>query len=251
MAFSVSKVVTSLLLARSQLPLDSAITTYVPELAKRDSRFSNIKLSDLVDMRSGIEFHEDTHFPWVDQDAPRVYYASDLEQTIVAKPIIETAPGKFVYNDYAPNLNGLAMARATKHSIIDATQTLWDELGAEYPAAWLVDGHGFAWHESGFVTTARDLARIGQYVLDHPEDPWVVRSRDPIGRAKAVSFAGIDVGYRNAWWTLGDDLVGMGHWGQIMVVDPNTRTVIVRLGLDGGTETNIAIAQRLAALAAR
>lgn len=250
MAFSVSKVMTSLLLARSGLPLDSSITTYVPELAQRDTRFSRITLANLVDMQSGIEFHEDAHFPWVDQDAPRVYYASDLAHTIVAKPVIETTPGtKFVYNDYAPNLNGLAIARATKHTIIEAAQALWDELGAEFPAAWLVDHRGFAWHESGFVVTARDLARIGQYVLDHPDDPWVVRSRDPIGRAKVETFAGIDVGYRNAWWTLGDDLVGMGRWGQIMVVDPKTHTVIVRLGLDGGSETNIAIAQRLATIA--
>ena len=43
----------------------------------------------------------------------------------------------------------------------------------------------------------------------------------------------------------------MGRWGQIMVVDRKTRTVIVRLGLDGGSETNIAIAQRLATLASR
>ncbi|MBV8756025.1 MAG: serine hydrolase [Deltaproteobacteria bacterium] len=250
MAFSVSKVVTSFLLTRSQLPLDSSITTYIPELAKRDARFSKITLADLVDMRSGIEFNEDAHFPWVDQDAPRVYYASDLEHTVVTKPVIVTAPGKFTYNDYAPNLNGLAMARGTKHSIVEMTQVLWNELGAESPAAWLVDDHGFAWHESGFVATARDLARIGQFVLDHPDDPWVARSRDPVGRAKVETFAGIDVGYRNAWWTLGDDLVGMGRWGQIMVVDPKTRTVIVRLGLDGGSETNIAIAQRLAALAA-
>jgi hypothetical protein len=50
---------------------------------------------------------------------------------------------------------------------------------------------------------------------------------------------------------MGDDLVAMGRWGQIMVVDAKTRTVVVRLGLDGGSETNIAIAQRLAALASR
>ncbi len=249
MAFSISKVVTSFLLARSQLPLKSSITTYLPELAERDDRFSKITLAELVDMRSGIEFHEDTRFPWVDQDAPRVYYASDLERTIVAKPVIETAPGAFVYNDYAPNLTGLAMARATKHSIVEATQILWDELGAEAPAAWLVDGKGFAWHESGFVVTARDLARIGHYVLEHPEDSWVVRSRDPVGRARVQTFRGVDVGYRNAWWTLGEDLVAMGRWGQIMVVDPTTRTVIVRLGLDGGSETNIELAQRLATLA--
>lgn len=251
MAFSVSKVVTSMLLARSKLPLESAITKYVPELAERDAAFEKITLADLVDMRSGIAFDEDPHFPWVDQDAPRVYYASDLEKTAIAKPAIEAAPGAFVYNDYAPNLIGIAMARATKKSVIEATQALWEELGAEFPAAWLVDREGFAWHESGFVVTAGDLARIGQYVLDHPEDAWVARSREVVGKQRVQTFAGVDVGYRNAWWTMGDDLVAMGRWGQIMVVDAKTKTVVVRLGLDGGGETNIAIAQRLASLAAQ
>ena len=94
MAFSVSKVVTSFLLARSKLPLDTPITTYIPELADRDPQFSRVTLADLVDMRSGIEFDEETHFPWVDQDAPRVYYATDLEHTIVAEPVIEVAEPK-------------------------------------------------------------------------------------------------------------------------------------------------------------
>lgn len=97
MAFSVSKVITSLLLARSHLPLDSSITTYLPELAARDPQFTKITLADLVDMRSGIAFDEDTHFPWVDQDAPRVYYASDLEHAILAHPMIATAHGPFTY----------------------------------------------------------------------------------------------------------------------------------------------------------
>lgn len=248
MAFSVSKIVTSLLVSRSGLPLDTPITQYIPELAERDARFGKITLANLLDMRSGIEFNEDTHFPWVDQDAPAVYYASDLARTIVARPVIEAMPGeKFVYNDYAPNLNGLAIQRATGQDVIAATQRLWDELGAEDPAAWLVDGKGFAWHESGFVVTARDLARIGQFVLDRPDDPWTMRSW--IASPTVETFAGTAVGYRNAWWTLDGTLVAMGRWGQVMVVDPKTDTVIVRMGWDGGGETNIAIARRLVRLA--
>src|SRR5689334_4446646 len=72
-AFSISKTVTSLLLARAVADgtiasLDDAITTYVPQLARRDTRFGAISLASLVDMRSGIGFDEDTSFPWVDDD---------------------------------------------------------------------------------------------------------------------------------------------------------------------------------------
>lgn len=262
-AFSISKTVTSLVLARAVAEhrlagLDEPITHFAPELAARDPRFRAITLAALVDMRSGIAFDEDTHFPWVDNDAPSVYYASDLAATVRARPRIASPPGTFLYNDYAPNLIGLALEQAYGARLAPGPmQALWSELGAEYPAEWLVDDRGFAWHESGFVVTARDLARLGQLVVDggavagHQVAPtaWIERSRDPAGRAEVVRFAGTPVGYRNGWWTLGDDLVAMGRHGQVMLVAPRTRTVIVRMGLDGHDETNIAIARRLAAIA--
>ncbi len=262
-AFSISKTVVALLAARAvatgALALDEPITTRVPELAARDPRFAAITLAALLDMRSGLAFDEDAGFPWVDQDAPAVYYASDLAATVIARPVIEAAPGPFVYNDYAPNLVGLALERATHTPLAAATEALWADLGAEHPAAWSVDDRGFAWHESGLVVTARDLARVGQLILDDGRvgdrqvapPAFVARSRDPLGRARAVTFAGLDLGYRNGWWTLADDLVAMGKHGQIMVVSPATRTVIVRLGEDGHDETNVALAHRLQRVARR
>jgi len=265
-AFSVSKTVIALLLARAVAEgkiasLDDAITVHVPALDARDHRFAAITLADLVDMRSGIAFHEDTSFPWVDQDAPAVYYASDLAATVVDRPRIEAPPGGFVYNDYAPNLIGLALERAYRRPLASGPmQALWSELGAEYPAAWSVDGHGFAWHESGLVATARDLARVGRLMLDHGEVAgrqvapmaFLTRSLDPVGRKTAVTFAGTEVGYRDGWWILGDrDLIAMGAHGQVMLVSLATNTVIVRMGEDGHDETNIAIAGRLQRVANR
>ena len=63
--------------------------------------------------KSGIEFQVAASFPWFNQDAPRVYYASDLEVATVTYPRIQSAPGPFTYNDWAPNLPGIAFQRAT------------------------------------------------------------------------------------------------------------------------------------------
>ena len=264
-AFSVSKTVTALLLARAVAAgkihsLDDAITNYLPMLRLRDPRFAAITVAALIDMRSGIGFDEDTKFPWVNRDAPAVYYASDLARTVVERPRIVAPPGRFLYNDYAPNLAGLALERATGARLAEETQSVWSDLGAEAAAAWSVDDLGFAWHESGFVVAPRDLARLGQLILDGgmvgdrqvAPPAWVTRSLDPIGRAHAITFADTDLGYRNGWWVLGDQaLIAMGRWGQIMVVSPSTRTVIVRMGLDGHDETNVSIARRLVRVAAR
>jgi CubicO group peptidase (beta-lactamase class C family) len=227
-AFSISKTVTALLLARAVAEgklgsLNDPITARVATLAARDRRFAAITLADLVDMRSGIAFVDALSFPWVTCDPPEVYYATDLARTAVERTRIEGQPGRFVYNDYAPNLIGLALESAYgMRSTAGPMQVLWSELGAETAAAWTVDDRGFAWHESGLVATARDLARIGQLMLDDGKvgdrqvapEAFLARSTDPAGRARATAFAGVELGYRNGWWIPGDDeLLAMGAHG--------------------------------------
>lgn len=276
-AFSISKTVTSLLVARAIAEgklgaLTDPITAYVPSLRARDPRFAAITLADLVDMRSGIAFDENVSFPWVTRDPPRVYYATDLASTTTQRTRIEGPPGEFVYNDYGPNLIGLALEQGYgMRSTEGPMQALWSDLGAEYPAAWMVDDRGFAWHESGLVVTARDLARIGQLMLDGGKvgarqvapAAFLARSTDPAGSARAATFAGVALGYRNGWWIPGSgELLALGAHGQIMLVSRTSRTVIVRLGSDGhdanrnlgfagGRENNVSIARRFQRAAAR
>jgi CubicO group peptidase (beta-lactamase class C family) len=269
-AFSLSKSVVSLLLARAvaagQLPgLDVPITDYVPDLTRRDPRFADITLRQLLDMRSGIGFDATASFPWVNQDAPAVYYASDLARTVVRRPKIVSAPGVFVYNDYAPNLNGLALQAATGSALAEGPmQALWNDLGAEYPAAWSVDSKGFAWHESGLVVTARDLVRFSRLLLEdgqadgRPVAPpaWLADSLTPRGEGPATRFGPYDMWYRNGWWARpradgSDDIIGMGNFGQIMLVSPADGILIVRMGQDGHAETNVALAERFRRVADR
>jgi CubicO group peptidase (beta-lactamase class C family) len=276
-AFSISKTVTSLLLARAVAEgklssLADPITEHVPALAAGDRRFAAITLADLVDMRSGIAFVDALSFPWVTSDPPEVYYATDLARTVLERTRIEGPPGRFVYNDYAPNLIGLALEQGYgMRSTAAPMQALWSELGAETAAAWTVDDRGFAWHESGLVATARDLARIGQLMLDDGKvgsrqvapAAFLARSVDPAGRARATAFAGVELGYRNGWWIpSNDELLAMGAHGQVMLVSRANRTVIVRLGkdghdgsrglgFDGHGETNVSIARRFQRVAAR
>lgn len=275
--FSISKTVTSLLLARAIAEgrlggLTDPITAHVPELLRRDPRFAAVTLGDLVDMRSGIAFDVRVSFPWVTRDQVKVYYATDLARTTAEGTRIEEAPGRFLYNDYAPNLIGLAIEHGYgRRSAEGLMQQLWTELGTEYAAGWIVDDHGFASYESGLVATARDLARVGQLMLDNgtvagrrvAPTAFLERSTDPVGRERATAFADVELGYRNGWWIPGDDeLLAMGAHGQIMLVSRASRTVIVRLGVDGHEgrtglgfdgrgETNVSIARRLQRVAAR
>jgi CubicO group peptidase (beta-lactamase class C family) len=267
-AFSISKTIVSLLVSREiaegRIPnLDVKVTSAIPELRAKDRRFDAISLADLIDMRSGIGFSDDISFPWVNRDYPSVYYSTDLTALITTRPAIATEPGTFTYNDYAPNLVGLATERLTGQKLTSGPlQQLWNAIGAEYPASWATDDLGFPHYESGLAVTARDLARIGQLMLGkssiegRPVAPaaFLQRSFDTAGAKPATTFKDVTVGYRNGWWNLPApngtrDLAAMGAHGQIMLVSPATSTVIVRLGNDNPPLTNIDLAQQLQTLA--
>ena len=262
-AFSISKSVLALLVDRavadgSLADLDEPITRHVPELRQKDPRFANITVQDLLDMRSGIAFSDEVRFPWVNQDQAEIYYASDVASTSIDESTIVSPPGPFTYNDFAPNLVGLALARASGESLAHHMQSLWNDIGAQDPAAWCVDDRGFAWHESGLVATARDLARVGNLFLTRgiangrqvAPRAYLQRGRDDGPQGMVVEFGGIRMGYGNGWWFLPrsdgtHDIVAMGNLGQVVLVSPANRTVVVRMGTDHVTESNAEISSRL------
>jgi CubicO group peptidase (beta-lactamase class C family) len=247
--FSISKTVTALMVSRAveagRMSWRDPITEWIPELAQRDPRFARITLGDLVDMRSGIEFQVAAGFPWFNQDAPRVYYATHLAESTLKYPRIQSAPGPFTYNDWAPNLLGIAYRRATGSLVSGpAGASLWSDLGAQRPARWLVDGDGFPWHESGFVASAGDIARIGQVLLDSLDSDFRRRSQAALSTPVVSRDTGappgygtVPMGYGNGLWILHDTpnpvYAALGYHGQVMIADPTTDTVVVRLGESG------------------
>jgi hypothetical protein len=81
-------------------------------------------------------------------------------------------PDEWVYNDYNPNILGLAHQRATGALLMDQPiRRPLSEISTEDPVAGCVGDQGFRHHESGLVSSPRDLAKIGTYALAHPRPP--------------------------------------------------------------------------------
>ncbi len=248
--FSVSKSVLSLLVGQALAAsyfhsLDDPITRYLPELRERDARFDQITLGNLLDMRSGIAFSDDLSFPFITNDAPLVYYASDLRSVVLTRTRIEAEPGAFNYNDYNPNLVALALERAVgAERLAEMRAQLWSALGAEDDAQWSVDNEGFAYWESGLVATPRDLAKIGLLVLQTREQSsplltseWRARISSAPVPANVTEFNGRQWGYRAGWWLIvrpdgRHDIAAIGRFGQMIYVSPSNDVVIVRTGAD-------------------
>ena len=228
------------------------ITKYLPELAKRDSKFTSITIRDLLQMSAGIRYREDP--PYRDDDV--TYLAADLRAAAMASTAVIDLPGKyFVYNDYHPLLIGLALERTVGQSVSQYFQDkLWGRLGMEYPGSWSTDFEQPPFEKMLVGINARpiDFAKFGRLLLNGGRwdgsqilsEQWVQESTQdeakPSGyyREDAEFFARGHY-YKYFWWgdkRPGDksDFHAAGNKGQYIYISPQKNVVIVRTGFDYG-----------------
>src|SRR5262245_13842874 len=171
---SVVGCVAGVLVDQGRLDLSADVADYVPELGA--SGFAGATIRHLLDMRSGVRFREEYTNPqaeirrldrWIlggrrSGDRPRGLYP--FLTTLGA----EAPHGqRFLYRSAETDALGWACERATRTRMADLVSTLlWAPMGAERDAEFLCDTLGTAVHDGGLATTARDLLRFGQLLLD-------------------------------------------------------------------------------------
>ncbi len=216
-----------------------------------DATLAGMQLVFPLDNVSGFEY-ERGFAPWKQQ--PRMYYTTDVRD-YVTQAKFAYAPGThFVAEDLSPLLVGVALESALKKSDPEATladytsQRLWQPMGAEYPAQWVLDhaDDGIEKTESGLVARAVDFARFGQLYLDGGRangrqivpEAWVKASVTAPAKGSPNLFA--EGFHRKLWWgsfrpgRKQDDFYANGHFGQRIYVSPDKALVIVRMGGDSG-----------------
>jgi CubicO group peptidase (beta-lactamase class C family) len=219
--------------------LDDPITDYLPELAERDPRFTEIRLRHLITMSAGVRFEE-----WLSawDDPTLSYYATDLRAAALEHTEIVAPPGTaFHYNDYYPPMLGMALERAAGMPVTEFMETrLWQPMGAEFDGSWSLDGDdsGFEKMFVGVNAAAVDYAKLGWLYLNGgrngdrqvvPED-WVEEATRPdVSNDPARD-------YQYYWWV--DEERGayyaQGDKCQFIYVYPRADLVLVRLGWDCG-----------------
>ena len=231
------------------------ITKYLPELARRDPRFAQITIQDLLLMSSGIRYNEDPP----DQDNDVTYHAADLRKAALEKTAIVDAPGKhWLYNNYHPLLLGMVLERVTGMSVTAYLQEkLWAPLGMEYPGSWSIDGDedGLEKMESGINARTVDFAKFGRLMLNNGlwegkqvvSEGWVEQATQPEERPSSYYgddpfFVSQGHYYKYFWW--GDkrpggksDFHAVGNKGQYIYISPQKRVIIVRNGFGFGIPT--------------
>lgn len=211
-----------------------------------------MKLRYLLDNVSGFRY-ESGFAPWKHQ--PRMYYTTDARRYLMSAEVVKTPGSAYFGEDLSPLWLGAALERALQKGDANATISayfstrLWQPMGAEHAALWVLDRAegGLEKIESGLVARPLDLARLGQLFLDDgmaygtqvvPRQ-WVRSSVSAPGIGKPNHFK--EGFHHNLWWGAfrpnrkRDDFYANGHFGQRIYVCPDKRLVLVRLGAGSGT----------------
>jgi CubicO group peptidase (beta-lactamase class C family) len=245
-----------ILSARGVLDLERDVESVLPELASTGFRGATIR--QLLDMRSGIAFEED----YLATSGPIVEYrkatgwnplqpgetASDLRGFFGTLTGTD-GPHGGIFRYISPNtdLLGWAIERAAGRRYVDLmSELLWKPLGAERSAYITVDRLGAPRVAGGMCVTLRDLARVGQLLVqDGARDgrqvvptAWlddIERNGDPKAwdaGAFVDYFGRRPMHYRSKWYVLRDEgptLFGWGIHGQHLFVDRRRQIVVARL----------------------
>ncbi len=225
--------------------INQPVSDFLPEFKEGDK--SKITIRHLLMMSSGLNWEEGYASPL--SVTTEAYYGSDLRKLIRSlKPVEE--PGKiFRYKSGDTQIISFILEKATGMSLSKyAHEKLWQPLGCTNDALWSLDKDGG--NEKAYCclnSNARDFAKIGKLYLQ--KGAWNhVQLISPVYIEAAITPTKLpdgDFDYKPAdfygyhWWTLpaykGHDIFyARGILGQYVIVIPEKKIIIVRLGKKRG-----------------
>jgi hypothetical protein len=250
---SMSGLLAEVLVTEGRLDPASVVGDIIPELA--DSGFGDATVRQVMDMTTGLAFSEN----YADPEAEIWSY------TAAADPLPAPAgyQGPRGYYEYLPtvrkdgkhgeafgyrtvNTDVLAwiLARTTGQSLPELlSDRVWSQIGAEQDAYFTIDSIGTPFAGGGMSAGLRDMARLGQLILDDGrlEDKQILPARaiqnlKQGGNRSVFEKAGYsllrDGSYRSMWWLFKNDehhvIAARGVHGQTIYIDPAAEMVLVR-----------------------
>jgi CubicO group peptidase (beta-lactamase class C family) len=231
-SFSIAKSVVSILIGAAIADgyigsVDEPITRYLPALA--GGGYDGVSIRNVLQMASGVAWNEDYADPESDvARTPRGNLA--LLRYMSARPR-ELLPGeKFNYNTGETHLAGALLRSAIGNNLSTyLTHQIWRPFGMESDAEWMLHEPGGG--ETGgccIMATLRDYARIGLFAMNGGVLPDGTRVLPDGWMAESTAPSKGSAGYGYLWWLRdGGAYAGIGIFGQLLWIDPQSKLVIV------------------------
>ena len=244
-SFSMAKTVVAMLMGIAVADgnigsIDELAQQYLPQL--KGHPYGETRLRDLLTMSSGVRFSEE-------------YDGRDDTATLARLTLAQRGPGgvasvlpfdqrerpagtKFHYASAETEVLALVLRAAVRRPLAEyLSEKIWQPMGAEADAAWLIDRGGYELGYAGLNATLRDWGRLGMLLANYgalngrqiiPAD-WVWAATHPDSRHLRAGQATAYNGYGFQTWLLDNDgrFALLGVRGQAVFVDPKTKVVVV------------------------
>jgi CubicO group peptidase (beta-lactamase class C family) len=226
--------------------LDDTVGQYVPELAP--TMYGKVSVRDLLTMTSGVPYRENPNDPTSDlfplqactvkgEPGCLLRFVKDLgsRQATPAQP--GTA---FNYSSADSVVEAILLERAIGKSAAQyLSEKIWIPFGMEQDGYWNVEAPGsVVVGPSGVGATLRDYGRFGLYLMRAgvlPDgtrtlpDDWFAQALQPTAASvNAKRPYGFNVWLPNGSMPGPATFFGQGSSGQVLMVDPAKRLVIVK-----------------------
>lgn len=239
--FSITKSIVSMLIGQAVEEgyigsIDDKVVKYLPEFNHGNN--DKISIEDLLSMRSGLDWDE-----WdkgLFSPIAKLYYGQDVAQQAYDLSGVKEPGITFDYQSCNTQLLGLILEKTTKMPLsYYAASRLWVPLGTRSHALWGIDDEGNTKAYCCFNTVARDIARVGQLILN--EGRWNGLQLIP-GNYLAVATSAVancvpgdkDEAYGYQFWLTSHKglkiVYARGILGQYLIMIPSKKLIIVRFG---------------------
>jgi CubicO group peptidase (beta-lactamase class C family) len=234
--------------------VDDTPETYVSGL--KGTEYGRTPIRDLLHMSSGVEFGEEEDNG---RDLNRLWTSMVLGLGSTAGTVNGIAqfnrriapPGtRYHYASIEPDVLGVVLHHAAGKSASDYLQEkVWQPIGAEADATWLLDAEGLELAHFGFNAVLRDYARLGR-LLAHDgawQDKQIIPAQwmidaTTVRASDAYLLPGKAMptfGYGYLLWLLPGtrrQFALVGDLGQRICIDPPSKLVMVQTALETSAE---------------
>ncbi|MGB1250615.1 MAG: serine hydrolase domain-containing protein [Candidatus Promineifilaceae bacterium] len=223
--------------------IEETVTDYLPELV--GTGYDNVRIKDVLQMSSGVGFDEDYGTFGSDINRfGRVIAIGGSFAAFAASLKNERQPGTYLhYVSIDTQVLAMILMRATGRSVTELLeQWLWQPLGMEHDAYWIVDRKGVEMALGGLNATLRDYAKFGRLYLHNGNwngkqivpAAWVQASITPDAphlQPGENHLSDTDRGYGLQWWipdNADGEFMAIGIYNQFIYVSLKDDLVIVK-----------------------
>jgi CubicO group peptidase (beta-lactamase class C family) len=235
--------------------VDDPVETYAPGFG--GSEYGKTPLRALLHMASGVEFGEerdggrDLNRLWIDLVAGGGFGKKDAIAAITQFNHRIAPPGtRFFYASIEPDVLGQVLRNVLHRPLSEVfAERIWQPIGAESDAMWMLDAEGMELPHFGFNAVLRDYARLGRLLAY--DGAWEGKQLLPaVWMREATTVRPVDaylapgkatpfLGYGYLVWLLPGErrqFALTGSYGQRICIDPASKLVMVHTALEERAE---------------